>query len=167
MPPTPGSVDERKLVNNPQSTLTRILVSAGSKHGATQEIAERIGSVLKGKGHEVTVSAPADVTDLSGYDAVVLGSAVYAGHPPPKIWPRWLDDWTHPSPRGCSRAVPSETRPNQRKIPSTWPRYLRRRRLGVTGCSPARSTNRNSASLRRQSLLRCGPRKATSATGMR
>lgn len=58
----------------------RILVSAGSKHGSTAEIAERIGEVLTERGHEVDIVPPEGVTDLSGYEAVVLGSAVYAGH---------------------------------------------------------------------------------------
>ncbi len=57
-----------------------ILVSAGSKYGATAEIAERIGALLRGRGNHVTISAPDEVDDLSEYEAVVLGSAVYAGH---------------------------------------------------------------------------------------
>lgn len=58
----------------------RILVSAGSKHGSTREIGEKIGEVLRAMGHDVDVVDPAQVEDLSGYEAVVLGSAVYAGH---------------------------------------------------------------------------------------
>lgn len=67
-------------MNGQRSSPTRVLVSAGSKHGSTHEIAERIGSVLTQHGYEVTVSLPEDVLDVVGYDAVVLGSAVYAGH---------------------------------------------------------------------------------------
>lgn len=63
-----------------EPTPTRILVSAGSKHGATQEIAERIGTVLQTRGYEAIVSPPEEITDVSGYEAIVLGSAVYAGH---------------------------------------------------------------------------------------
>jgi menaquinone-dependent protoporphyrinogen oxidase len=59
---------------------SRILVSAGSKHGSTAEIAERIAAVLTDRGHDVDIASPEHVTDLSSYDAVVLGSAVYAGH---------------------------------------------------------------------------------------
>jgi menaquinone-dependent protoporphyrinogen oxidase len=65
-----------------QAETTRILVSAASKHGATGEIADRIGSVLQGRGHAVDILAPDLVEDLSGYHAIVLGSAAYAG--------RWL-----------------------------------------------------------------------------
>lgn len=63
-----------------RSTPARILVSAGSKHGATHEIAGRIGEVLAEEGYEVTVAPAEQVRDVAGYDAVVLGSAVYAGH---------------------------------------------------------------------------------------
>jgi len=59
---------------------SRILVSAGSKHGSTAEIAERIAAVLTDRGQDVDIASPDQVTDLSSYDAVVLGSAVYAGH---------------------------------------------------------------------------------------
>jgi menaquinone-dependent protoporphyrinogen oxidase len=57
----------------------RILVTAASKHGATAEVADAIGSVLRRRGHEVTVSAPDLVQSLAGVDCVVLGSAVYTG----------------------------------------------------------------------------------------
>jgi menaquinone-dependent protoporphyrinogen oxidase len=58
----------------------RVLVSAGSKYGATAEIADRIGAVLRDRGLDAEVLAPEQVDDLSPYQAVVLGSAVYAGH---------------------------------------------------------------------------------------
>jgi menaquinone-dependent protoporphyrinogen oxidase len=58
----------------------RVLVSAGSKHGSTIEIAEKIGEALRGRGYEVDVTPPEEVVGLASYDVVVLGSAVYAGH---------------------------------------------------------------------------------------
>jgi menaquinone-dependent protoporphyrinogen oxidase len=57
-----------------------VLVSAATKHGATGEIAKRIGADLAGRGIEVEVKRPQDVTDISSYEAVVLGSAVYFGN---------------------------------------------------------------------------------------
>jgi menaquinone-dependent protoporphyrinogen oxidase len=57
-----------------------ILVAYGSKYGATAEIAARIAEVLCGTGHQAKALPASHVTDLSPYDAVVLGSAVYAGH---------------------------------------------------------------------------------------
>jgi menaquinone-dependent protoporphyrinogen oxidase len=52
---------------------------AASKHGSTAEIAEAIGEVLTGAGHEASVVPPEEIQDLEGYGAVVLGSAVYTG----------------------------------------------------------------------------------------
>jgi len=57
-----------------------VLVTAASKHGATAEIAERIGGVLAERGFDVNVAAPEDVATIEGLGAVILGSAVYAGH---------------------------------------------------------------------------------------
>lgn len=58
----------------------KILISAASKHGATAQIGEAIASHLSSAGHDLVVRDPAQVRDLDGVDAVVLGSAVYAGH---------------------------------------------------------------------------------------
>ena len=62
----------------------KVLITAASKHGATQEIGARIGSVLDARGHQVDVRCPSEVRDVARYDIVVLGSAVYAG--------RWQKD---------------------------------------------------------------------------
>lgn len=57
----------------------KVLVAYATKYGATAEIAQRIGQVLREPGLQAEV-LPADrVHDLSPYQAVVLGSAVYAG----------------------------------------------------------------------------------------
>jgi menaquinone-dependent protoporphyrinogen oxidase len=58
----------------------KVLVCAASKHGATVGIADAIGSELRRRGFEVTVSAPHEVDSIDDCDALVLGSAVYAGH---------------------------------------------------------------------------------------
>src|SRR5258706_4399227 len=58
----------------------KVLVAAASRHGATQEIAEAIGRTLNGEGVHAEVAANVDASDPAGYDAVVLGSAVYMGH---------------------------------------------------------------------------------------
>jgi menaquinone-dependent protoporphyrinogen oxidase len=62
----------------------KVLVSAASRHGATDEIAERIGEVLRRSmaqpEHEITVLSPQQVRRVANYDAYVLGSAVYMGH---------------------------------------------------------------------------------------
>jgi menaquinone-dependent protoporphyrinogen oxidase len=56
-----------------------IVVAAASKHGATTEIAEAIATELAHHGLTVEVTEPGAVTSLERYDAVVLGSSVYAG----------------------------------------------------------------------------------------
>lgn len=59
-----------------------VLVTIASRHGATAGIGEAIAARLTRAGATVASRAPEEVTDLAGVDAVVLGSAVYAG--------RWL-----------------------------------------------------------------------------
>jgi menaquinone-dependent protoporphyrinogen oxidase len=69
----------------------KVLVAVASKHGSTTEIAEELGrSIAEGIGAagqvdvrviDAMLQAPGAV---GGYDAVLVGSAVYAGH--------WLED---------------------------------------------------------------------------
>jgi menaquinone-dependent protoporphyrinogen oxidase len=58
----------------------RVLVTVASKHGSSTEIAGVIGDVLMKRGLEVSVLAPDSVHSIEGYDAVIIGSGVYAGH---------------------------------------------------------------------------------------
>jgi menaquinone-dependent protoporphyrinogen oxidase len=58
----------------------RVLVSAASEHGSTTEIARVIGQALANDHIAVDIVPPAAVESIEGYDAVILGSAVYAGH---------------------------------------------------------------------------------------
>lgn len=58
---------------------TKVLVAYASKHGATAEIAEKIGQTLREAGLGTEVLPAERVTDLSPYNAVVLGSAMYIG----------------------------------------------------------------------------------------
>jgi menaquinone-dependent protoporphyrinogen oxidase len=57
--------------------MTNVLVTFASKHGSTAEIADAIAEVLCECGLEVHCVEARDVESLDGYDAVVLGSAVY------------------------------------------------------------------------------------------
>ena len=61
----------------------KILVTAASRHGSTKEIATLIAGLMEDAGLEADVREPDDVMSLAGYDAAVIGSAVYMG--------RWLD----------------------------------------------------------------------------
>jgi menaquinone-dependent protoporphyrinogen oxidase len=57
----------------------QVLIAYATKYGATAEIAEKIGQVLRQEGLAAEV-LPADRVDgLNSYGAVVLGSAVYIG----------------------------------------------------------------------------------------
>lgn len=59
--------------------MTRVLVTFASKMGSTQEIAEAIGARLAEHGYLTDVRPVETVDSIDGYDAVLLGSAVYAG----------------------------------------------------------------------------------------
>jgi len=56
-----------------------VLIAYATKYGATAEIAGKIGEVLQQAGLNVEVLSADKVTDVTSYQAVVLGSAVYAG----------------------------------------------------------------------------------------
>lgn len=60
----------------------RILVAVATRHGATKGIADSIGEALREKGLDCTVAPVEAISNVSEYDAVVLGSGIYAG--------RWL-----------------------------------------------------------------------------
>jgi menaquinone-dependent protoporphyrinogen oxidase len=61
----------------------RVLVTAASLRGATYEIAEAIAAGLAGRGVDADSRPVEEVDTLAGYDAFVIGSAVYVG--------RWLE----------------------------------------------------------------------------
>ncbi len=63
----------------------RVLVSTVSRHGSTEEIAQELGKSLREglPAAKVDVIPLDQVDSVDGYDAVVLGSAVYVG--------RWLE----------------------------------------------------------------------------
>lgn len=77
LPPCPC----RGCLGEKEATI-RILVTAASKYGATSEIASALADMLSERGHEIDLVPIEAVTGVDAYDAVVAGSAVYAG--------RWL-----------------------------------------------------------------------------
>lgn len=60
----------------------KVLVAVASKHGATTEIGKAIAATLQDKGVYAAVMSPEHVSRVDGYDAVIVGSALYMG--------RWL-----------------------------------------------------------------------------
>ncbi len=57
----------------------KVLVTYASKHGATKEIAEKIGDALRTAGLQADVLPVEAAGNLDLYQAVILGSAVYVG----------------------------------------------------------------------------------------
>lgn len=58
----------------------KVLVAAASRHGSTEMIADCIREELEFGGCDADLIDPDSVASVREYDAVVLGSAVYAGH---------------------------------------------------------------------------------------
>ncbi|SEN78235.1 flavodoxin domain-containing protein [Actinacidiphila rubida] len=81
-------------------TAPHVLIAYASRNRGTAEIADWIGLTLTAEGVPADVRAAADIQDLCGYTAVVLGSGLYAG--------RWLRDATRfaRGHRVALRAVP-------------------------------------------------------------
>jgi menaquinone-dependent protoporphyrinogen oxidase len=57
----------------------RVIVACASKHGSTEGIAEALTERLHQLGHDAVAVRLTDEVDLNGVQALVLGSAVYAG----------------------------------------------------------------------------------------
>jgi menaquinone-dependent protoporphyrinogen oxidase len=61
----------------------KVLIAYASKYGATAEIAQKMGAILRESGLPVDVLAANGIRDLTPYQAVILGSAIYIGK-----WPK-------------------------------------------------------------------------------
>jgi menaquinone-dependent protoporphyrinogen oxidase len=57
-----------------------VLVAVASRHGSTQEIAEVITDELRAAGIQVDQRHVDEVRSIEGYQAIILGSAVYLGN---------------------------------------------------------------------------------------
>ena len=56
-----------------------VLVAYASKRGSTREVAEAVAATLRDHGLQVDIRPAAEVADVTEYDAVVLGAAIYMG----------------------------------------------------------------------------------------
>ena len=56
-----------------------ILIVYATKHGSTREVAATVADELAVQGFETELRPAADVDDLSAYEGVVLGTALYMG----------------------------------------------------------------------------------------
>src|SRR5687768_17499918 len=79
-----------------------ILVAVASKHGSTREIAQVIAEELRALGLAADLREAGVVSDLDGYDAAIVGSAVYMGNWLPEarrllaregMWPTTIPVW--------------------------------------------------------------------------
>jgi len=59
--------------------MPQVLVTYASKHGATKEIAEYITAIMQQKIKAVDCIETYLVRDIKSYDAIVIGTAIYAG----------------------------------------------------------------------------------------
>jgi len=57
----------------------RILVAYATKHETTREIAVAVAATLREEGLDVEAVPVGRVTEIAGYDAVVIGSPIYMG----------------------------------------------------------------------------------------
>lgn len=60
-----------------------VLLAVATKHGATHDIADAIAEELGRHGIEAPVRNLETVLEPGGYDAAILGSAIYMAHPMP------------------------------------------------------------------------------------
>jgi menaquinone-dependent protoporphyrinogen oxidase len=57
----------------------RVLVTSGSKRGGTEGIARIVGDSLRAEGFDVDLRSPREAEKATGFDAAIVGGALYAG----------------------------------------------------------------------------------------
>ena len=67
-----------------------ILIAYASKHGSTQEIAERIAAKLRQMGKKAETRSVETVENPESYEALVIGSGIYYGS-----WLKAATEWVH------------------------------------------------------------------------
>ena len=123
----------------------RVLVAYGTKNGSTAEIADVIADALKEAGLRSETRPAAAARDVTEYDAVVLGGALYAGrwHRDAVRFARRHEHSLAERPCGCSAAV--RWTPRRASATSLRCRALPARRP----CSTPASTSPSAADSRR------------------
>jgi menaquinone-dependent protoporphyrinogen oxidase len=112
-----------------------VLVAYGTRNGSTEGIAGLIAVALENEGVAASVRPAGDVGDLSGYDAVVLGGALYTGrwhHDARRFVHRHAQVLVH-IPVWLFTSGPSDEAAGDRDIPSVARIAEAARRLGARG----------------------------------
>src|SRR5690606_33116049 len=65
--------------NRGNVVMDRVLVAYATRFGSTEEVAQRIGTVLSSESIQTDVRAVEEITSLRDYDAIVIGSAIRVG----------------------------------------------------------------------------------------
>ncbi len=99
-----------------------VLIVYASKKGSTEQVARRIGEVLRSQGLTTAIEPARNVRDLNGFGAVLVGGSIYMG--------RW-----HHDARGFLRR---------------FRRQLERVPFAVFALGPGKNTSEDFASSRRQ-----------------
>lgn len=60
-----------------QIQMKKILIAYASKYGSTKEVAEKVSGRLSAIGWQPTLEELKNVKSISGYDALILGAALY------------------------------------------------------------------------------------------
>ncbi|KOG54749.1 flavodoxin [Streptomyces griseoflavus] len=99
----------------------RVLVAYGTQNGGTAGIAEEIAATLEKDGLAAEPRPAADVTDVTAYDAVVLGGGLYAGrwHRDARRFARRLRSALLERPVWCFSSGPLDATATQKDIPPT------------------------------------------------
>ena len=82
----------------------KVLITWGSKMGGTEGIARVLAEPLEKAGHTVTLMPAATAPDVSGFDAAVIGGALYAFR-----WHRDADRFIARNLRGLRKAQGVQT----------------------------------------------------------
>lgn len=67
--------------------MSRVIVAYASRMGSTREIAEVVADELRQTDHTVTIAPCSAAPDAAGFDAAIIGSALYGR--------RWMPDAEH------------------------------------------------------------------------
>ncbi|TDT97353.1 menaquinone-dependent protoporphyrinogen oxidase [Streptomyces sp. 846.5] len=113
----------------------RVLVAYGTRHGSTRAIADLIGATLVEDGCKAEVLPAGQVRDVNGFDAVVLGGALYASqwHRDARRFARRHGRSLHGRPVWLFSSGPLDDSANQREIPPVPGAVRAARRLQARG----------------------------------